>query len=1258
MSIPSNLVPTSITQLPEDPAPSNLGWMMYVNNGVTYKVQVNAVLNATGVPSTRTITAGAGLTGGGDLSANRTFGVAVGGIGSTQLDNTGVTPGVYGSSTALPILTVDANGRVTAATTTSFSVSGFVPDTRQVIAGTGLSGGGALNANVTLNAVFSSATPLALGAATAGTADIAARQGHVHPAVDLASTVVTTGVLGMVSGGTGVAHTAPAAGSIAYSDGSGIQLSTVGLSGQVLVSLGASAPTWATVEVVSPQAANTVRAGPISGAAADPTYRALVNNDLPNTGVSANTYGTQVNVPVFAVNAKGVISSVTNTAIGNLPNSALVNSAITINGTSTALGGSISVGTVTSVAALTLGTTGTDLTSTVATGTTTPVITLNVPTASAANRGALTAADWSTFNDKQPAFTSQTANYVYAAPNGSAGVPSFRALLAADLPSLTSVYIPYTGATTDVDLNAKHLVNVARLSVGQSVVPTILARVVGDNGSLSRIAMRGYSSDANSSAIRVAKFRGNAGAPQVPISGDSLGKFELAGYGSTAAESYPQATIEGVTTELWSAVARGTKALIKVTPNTTINQVTAVTIDQDLRVTAAGALTVTGHTTFEGVTSTGATGTGNLVYSTSPTLTTPLLGVVTSGDFSTGIFSWPTFNQNTSGSAATLTTARNIAGVSFNGSANINIPLANLSDVLFVTPVVDEILKYNGAVWVNGTASSISAGFGVEYYNATPQITAAGTNNAIAIFTLSATPITTAEQTTTTTTINGTTVSTSWVSTALGRTTIDAGSWDFTVFASVSSISGVNTTLSRQMYAALPFVTGTVTTTGTGTSRTATASAGTPFAVTKIDASATNTLASYLQTPQGLYQITARTSDTVVTITTLSTYANESAVAGTVWKLLFSSGTTPNLTTSITQYDVITVQPAFATTTATKLGAITFVTSTGVRTVTTTFNGTARNTHIASPLAILHNQIGGLQGGVADEYYHSTLAEYTGSGTGVFARVAGPILTTPTLGVASATSVAITGTAGAGYQTFVGQSVNPAAPAAGTLLIHSATANGYTRLQQDNESLTNIILGRDNVFIGNNATGSTIAKGAAVYVTGATAGAPTVALAQANSGTTLPCVGLAIDAIAPGAFGPIMYNGLLTFDTSAFASSDKVWVSTTAAGALQNTRASGTTNFVQRMGTILVSGNSTTGLMFVHCAPAVQNQETGTNAATWTGTNISLGGTLVATGGVDKLTNATGTVSVAAATAPTAGQILTATGAATATWQGISGGTF
>jgi len=80
----------------------------------------------------------------------------------------------------------------------------------------------------------------------------------------------------------------------------------------------------------------------------------------------------------------------------------------TVNSTSIFGSGNIATGTVTSVAALTLGTSGTDLASSVANGTTTPTITLNVPTASATNRGALSSADWSTFNGKQDALVSGT----------------------------------------------------------------------------------------------------------------------------------------------------------------------------------------------------------------------------------------------------------------------------------------------------------------------------------------------------------------------------------------------------------------------------------------------------------------------------------------------------------------------------------------------------------------------------------------------------------------------------------------------------------------------------------------------------------------------------------------------------------------------------------------------------------------------------------------------------------------------------------
>lgn len=91
--------------------------------------------------------------------------------------------------------------------------------------------------------------------------------------------------------------------------------------------------------------------------------------------------------------------------------------------------------------------------------------TFNLPSASSSVRGALTSADWTTFNgkvtsvsgtapvassggttpvisldsgygDTQNPYGSKTANFVLAAPNGSAGVPTFRAVVAADIPTL------------------------------------------------------------------------------------------------------------------------------------------------------------------------------------------------------------------------------------------------------------------------------------------------------------------------------------------------------------------------------------------------------------------------------------------------------------------------------------------------------------------------------------------------------------------------------------------------------------------------------------------------------------------------------------------------------------------------------------------------------------------------------------------------------------------------------------------------------
>ena len=74
---------------------------------------------------------------------------------------------------------------------------------------------------------------------------------------------------------------------------------------------------------------------------------------------------------------------------GTITNAQLANSAITINGTSTSLGGSISVGTVTSVGATS---------PVVSSGGNTP--TISMPAATSSVNGYLTSTDWSTFNSK------------------------------------------------------------------------------------------------------------------------------------------------------------------------------------------------------------------------------------------------------------------------------------------------------------------------------------------------------------------------------------------------------------------------------------------------------------------------------------------------------------------------------------------------------------------------------------------------------------------------------------------------------------------------------------------------------------------------------------------------------------------------------------------------------------------------------------------------------------------------------------------
>ena len=118
------------------------------------------------------------------------------------------------------------------------------------------------------------------------------------------------------------------------------------------------------------------------------------------------------------------------------------------------------------------------------------------------------------------------------------------------------------------------------------------------------------------------------------------------------------------------------------------------------------------------------TGSGSLVFATSPTLVTPILGTPTSGNFSTGTFTWPTFNQNTTGTAAKAT---NLAG-----GAVGNVPYQSAADTttFLATGTNGQVLTLASGVpsWATPTTGTVTSVSGTA-----PIVSSGGNTPAISI---------------------------------------------------------------------------------------------------------------------------------------------------------------------------------------------------------------------------------------------------------------------------------------------------------------------------------------------------------------------------------------------------------------------------------------------------------------------------------------------------------------------------------------------
>lgn len=133
--VPSNLIPTRITQLPVAPVADENSLMMIVYQGNNYQIRVGDLLSVIGVPVTRQVIAGTGMTGGGQLTSNVTLSIANGGVGTTQLAISGVTPGSYGTATNIPVFTVDATGRIMSANTVPATFTSSIAVGSTVVSG-------------------------------------------------------------------------------------------------------------------------------------------------------------------------------------------------------------------------------------------------------------------------------------------------------------------------------------------------------------------------------------------------------------------------------------------------------------------------------------------------------------------------------------------------------------------------------------------------------------------------------------------------------------------------------------------------------------------------------------------------------------------------------------------------------------------------------------------------------------------------------------------------------------------------------------------------------------------------------------------------------------------------------------------------------------------------------------------------------------------------------------------------------------------